>query len=363
MPSAPLVNGLQAASYHAFNADRTLCAVAGNGETVRIYESKDEDCSKWKPTEQILDEHGGFVSGIDWCASTNMIVTCGHDRNAYVWKLGEDGKWSPALVILRINRAATAVKWSPDGKKFAVSSGTKCVPICTFDEQHDWWACTMIKKHKSTVLSVDWSPNGKFVVTGACDFKARIFSAFVKGIDSDSNDDYAFWPKANDFGECLAEFDQAKAWVQSVSWAPGGTQVAFVGHGATVHFVELADGKNDVFTYNSKSLPYNHIRFLSDDTAVAVGFDLNPTTFTKKGSEWELGKKLDEEKAEEKKVATGGAAAARSMFQAADQRGQSENEESVINTKHTNTIADVKVHSATHITTSGIDGRVLHWKL
>jgi len=38
------------------------------------------------------------------------------DRNAYVWTQGDDGKWKPTLVLLRINRAATCVKWSPLGK-------------------------------------------------------------------------------------------------------------------------------------------------------------------------------------------------------------------------------------------------------
>lgn len=362
--SAPKINGFNAASYHAFNKDRTQCAVSENGETVTIFESKGDDPSKWTKTDQILDEHGGYVSGIDWSPVTNMIVTCGHDRNAYVWKLGENKKWAPSLVILRINRAATAVKWSPDGQKFAVASGTKCVPICTFDESHDWWACTMIKKHKSTVLSLDWSPNGKFVVTGACDFKCRIFSAFVAGIDKAENDDYSFWPKANDFGECLAEFDQAKAWVGSVSWSPNGNQIAFAGHGSTLHFVDIAGGKNEVFTYNSKSLPYNHICFVSDDTAVAVGYDLNPTTYNKKGSEWELGKKLDEEKSGAKKAATGGAAAARAMFQTADNKASSTADAgTVIKTQHTNTIVDVKVHSANLITTSSIDGRIIHWNV
>ncbi len=36
------------------------------------------------------------------------------DRNAYVWTQ-QGGKWKPTLVILRINRAATHVKWSPLG--------------------------------------------------------------------------------------------------------------------------------------------------------------------------------------------------------------------------------------------------------
>jgi len=359
--SAPKINGFNAASFHAFNKDKSQCAVSENGETVTIFKSKGDDPSKWTKTDQILDEHGGYVSGIDWSPITNMIVTCGHDRNAYVWKLGAGGKWSPSLVILRINRAATAVKWSPDGKKFAVASGTKCVPICTFDESHDWWVCTMIKKHKSTVLDVDWSPNGKFVVTGACDFKCRIFSAFVAGIDKEDNNDYSFWPKANEFGECLAEFDQAKAWVASVSWSPNGKQIAFAGHGSTLHFVNDV-GTNEVFSYNSKTLPYNHIVFVSDDKAVAVGYDLNPTTYLKKGSEWELGKKLDEEKSGAKKAFGSGAASARAMFQTADKKDSSTADAgTVIKTRHTNTIADVKVHGAKLITTCSIDGRIIHW--
>lgn len=364
MSKAPLIKDFTTASYHAFNGDRTLCAVSNNDNLVTIFETgNSDDPSKWTPTKHVLSEHGGYISGIDWCAKTNQIVTCGHDRDAYVWKF-VDNKWSPALVILRLNRAATAVKWSPDGQKFAVASGTKCVPICTFDESHDWWACTMIKKHKSTVVSVDWSPNGKFVVTGACDFKARIFSAFVKGIDDEDNSDYSFWGKANEFGECLAEFDQAKAWVNDVSWSPCGKQIAFTGHGSTLHFVDIADGKKDVFTFHSKELPYSHLDFVTADTAVAVGYNFNPTVFKKCGGEWKQDKKLDEEKSGPAKVATGGAAAARAMFQTADKKATTADAaQTTVKTLHTNAITDVKVGGANLVTTCSIDGRIIHWKL
>ena len=108
-------------------------------------------------------QHDSFVSAVDWSAVTNEIVTCSHDRNAYVWKL-DKGVWKPTLVILRINRAATAVKWSPDGKKFAVASGAKSVPICYYEAANDWWISKMIKDHKSTVLCLDWCPNSKVCV-------------------------------------------------------------------------------------------------------------------------------------------------------------------------------------------------------
>jgi len=170
-------------SYHAFSGDGKFAAVSKNDEAVYIFNTKGSpDASTWDET-QVVTEHGGRVSGIDWNAKTNQIVTCGHDRNAYVWKL-EGSTWKPTLVILRINRAATCVRWSPHGDKFAVGSGAKCVPVCHFEPGQNWWISTMIKKHKSSVLDLAWSPNQKFLVTGSSDFKCRIFSAFIEGIDN-----------------------------------------------------------------------------------------------------------------------------------------------------------------------------------
>lgn len=74
--------------------------------------------SGWKLLET-LEEHHMAVMGIDWAPKTNRIVTCSADKNAYVWTQKEDGKWDPAWVLLRINRAATCVKWSPLGIIYA----------------------------------------------------------------------------------------------------------------------------------------------------------------------------------------------------------------------------------------------------
>lgn len=64
----------------------------------------------------VPSQHDLTVSGIDWCASTNKLVTCSHDRNAFVWTYdSSEGKWKPSIVILRIERAAISAVWSPDG--------------------------------------------------------------------------------------------------------------------------------------------------------------------------------------------------------------------------------------------------------
>jgi len=358
-------------SYHAFSPDGKACALSKDDDAVYIYDTDgSDDTTKWKQ-KQVVTEHGGRVSGIDWCEKTNQIVTCGHDRNAYVWKQDEKTQeWKPTLVILRINRAATCVRWSPNGDKFAVGSGAKCVPVCHFEEGQNWWISKMIKKHKSSVLDLDWSPNQKYLVTGACDFKCRIFSAFIEGIDSADSDALQDVLGMKDFGECLVEFDQAKAWVQAVSWAPNGNRIAFAGHGSTLTFVHLAAGGHNTQTIYQKCLPYAHTFFTDDDTLVAIGFEHNPTTYKMGGSdtapEWKEDKLLDECK-EEKKAAGGSAASkARNMFQSADSRGQkgkSDVEEKPILTQHKNNILGYQIRGPGKFSTSGVDGRIIQWSL
>jgi actin related protein 2/3 complex subunit 1A/1B len=105
------------------------------------------------------------------------------------------------LVLLRINRAATFVRWSPNEDKFAVASGARyvtssfrddaissniyrAIAICSFDPENNWWVARQLKKPiRSTVLSVDWHPNNVLLAAGSADMKARVFSAYIKDVD------------------------------------------------------------------------------------------------------------------------------------------------------------------------------------
>lgn len=81
-----------------------------------------------------------------------MSLKCFQDRNAYVWTKQSDNKWKPTLVVLRINRAATCVRWSPLENKFAVGSGARMISVCYFEKENDWWISKQIKKPiRSTV--------------------------------------------------------------------------------------------------------------------------------------------------------------------------------------------------------------------
>lgn len=150
------------------------------------------------------------------------------DRDAYVWKQGPDKKWTPTQVLLRINRAATCVKWSPDGEllkfqlefhiqslirfsyftenKFAAGSGARIISVCYFEQANDWWVSKHIKKPiKSTVNSLDWHPNNVLLAAGCADFKVKIFSGFIKEIE-DNFPVTAWGNKGSTLGNLLVEF-------------------------------------------------------------------------------------------------------------------------------------------------------------
>jgi actin related protein 2/3 complex subunit 1A/1B len=111
----------------------TVLAICPNNNEIHIYETK-----SWTRLH-VLGEHDLLVQSIDWSAVTNKIVSCSHDRNAFVWTYEDaSATWKPALVILRIDRAALDVKWSWDGLRFAVTSGAKCVPVCSYEHANDW---------------------------------------------------------------------------------------------------------------------------------------------------------------------------------------------------------------------------------
>uniref|UniRef100_A0A1A9UDC9 Arp2/3 complex 41 kDa subunit n=1 Tax=Glossina austeni TaxID=7395 RepID=A0A1A9UDC9_GLOAU len=97
-----------------------------------------------------------------------------------------DDKWKPTLVLLRIDRKSTCVKWSPTEHKFVVGSGARlifCFVIYYFESENDWWVSNHIKKPiRSTVTSLDWHPNNILLVASSTDYKVRVFSAYIKGI-------------------------------------------------------------------------------------------------------------------------------------------------------------------------------------
>ncbi|KAF2568972.1 hypothetical protein F2Q68_00027747 [Brassica cretica] len=214
--------------------------------------------------------HDQIVSGIDWSSKSNKIVTVSHDRNSevatlrklYVWSL-EGGEWVPTLVILRLNRAALCVQWSAKENKFAVGSGAKTVCICYYEQENNWWVSKLIRKrHESSVTNVAWHPNNILLATTSTDGKCRVFSTFIKGVDT--KDSKAGSPAESKFGEQqIIQLDLSYSWAFGVKWSPSGNTLSLC-HSSMIYFVD------DVLFISEKMVigAGNPVVFAADDTGI-----------------------------------------------------------------------------------------------
>eukprot|EP00795_Rhopilema_esculentum_P008924 gene8924-16550_t len=341
---------------HAFNSDRSRVAISPNDQTVIIFKKIG---NKWEK-EAVLDEHQQTVTSVDWAPNSNRIVSCGVDRNAYVWT-EQDGQWKPTLVIVRLNRAATFVKWSPKEDKFAVASGARLISVCYFEKENDWWVSKHIKKPiRSTVLSLDWHPNNVLIAAGSSDFKARVFSAYIKEIESKPTE--TVWGKKMPFGSCMVEYSNGGGgWVHSVAFSPSGNKLAWVGHDSSISFV---DGeKKEVETLRGQFLPFLSCLWITENTVAAAGHDFLPMLFVVSGDgKLSFMAKLDAAIQKEAE-----AMSAMAKFRSMDKQALgSASAKSV--TTHANAIKQLCFYggpreNVEQISSCGMDGRVVVWHL
>jgi len=342
----------------SFNKDRTRLAFSANDHNVLIYK---KNGAKWVE-ECVLEEHHQNVTSIDWAPNSNRIVTCSADRNGFVW-VEEDGKWRPTLVILRINRAATYVRWSPKEDKFAVASGARLISICYFESENKWWVSKHIKKPiRSTVLSLDWHPNNYLLAASSSDFKARVFSAYIKDIEEKPS--ATEWGKKMPFGNLMAEYSNGTGgWLHDVVFSPSGSKIAWVGHDSSISVVQAGEG-NEVCTLNTNGLPMKTCIFLTENTLVAAGYDFVPMVFAHDPATNKVSflAKLDEpaQKGDEEETMS-----AMERFRNLDKKA-SGSKQAKSSTTHSNAIVQLSFYSGTReevakISSAGLDGRIVLW--
>ncbi|KAJ7132056.1 actin-related protein ARPC3 [Mycena epipterygia] len=357
---------------HAFSPDHTQVAVSLNSNDAQIFTRQG---TTWTSTET-LAEHDKLITSIDWAPNSNRIVTASQDRNAYVWQQTPDpetGKliWKPTLVLLRINRAATHVRWSPKEDKFAVASGARAIAICSFDPENNWWVSKLLKKPiRSTVLSVDWHPNNVLLAAGSADMKARVFSAYIKEVDDKPA--ATVWGSKLPFNTICGEYaSPAGGWVHAVGFSPSGDVLAFASHDSSISIV-YPNGPT-IYNIRISSLPFVTLTWTAEDTIVAAGHDCQPVVFAGSEGGWQGVGSLDDStssKAANPRAAVGRLnSAAFSTFRDADTRGQSSasgSTDTKLLTVHQNTITSVRPYESkggrvVKVSTSGVDGNLVIW--
>ncbi|XP_041362709.1 actin-related protein 2/3 complex subunit 1A-B-like isoform X2 [Gigantopelta aegis] len=375
--------GVTPVTCHSFNRERNGLAISQDSHEVKIFKSSG---NKWQ-NPVILSEHGQRVTGIDWAPTSNRIVTCGADRNAYVWNPISEGKWKPMLAILRINRAATCVKWSPKEDKFAIGSGARLISVSYYEEDNDWWVSKHIKKPiRSTVTCLDWHPNNVLIAAGSSDFKARVFSGYIKEVESKPGP--CSWGTKMPWGTLMAEFSNGGGgWVHSISFSPSGDRLAWVGHDSSVSVVDAANG-NKLAIIKDNFLPFMGVTWVTENSLVAGGYDCNPMVFTYsntgsltmvskldipqekesgqiRSDSIDLTENGDIDEIDEEPISI---QSAMNRFKNLDRKNTADDSSTDLKTQHQNTITQVLVHTGTKekctkLSTSGVDGNIIIWDL
>ncbi|CEJ54542.1 Putative ARP2/3 actin-organizing complex subunit Sop2 [Penicillium brasilianum] len=345
---------------HSFSSDRQTLAVARDNN-VELYQASG---SKFTLSDE-LKGHDKTVTSVDIAPNSGRIVTCSQDRNAYVWEKTATG-WKPTLVLLRINRAATFVRWSPSEQKFAVGSGARVIAVCYFEEENDWWISKHLKKPiRSTITTLAWHPNSVLLAAGSTDSHARVFSSFIKGIDQ--RPEPSAWGERLPFNTICGEYlNDTAGWIQGVSFSPSGNALAFSGHDSSVTVVYPSAPEQPpraMLNISTRLLPLNSLIWNGENEIIAAGHDCEPFRFRGDESGWQLAGSL------EKKGGAGAAGAreesALNMFRQMDLKGQTAVDTKLKST-HQNTVNTIRVFEEANgqvssFSTSGVDGRVVIW--
>ncbi|KEY74107.1 hypothetical protein S7711_05357 [Stachybotrys chartarum IBT 7711] len=345
---------------HSFSADHETLAVARDssielyGKVGKAFKLKDE-----------LKGHDKTVTSVDIAPSSGRIVTCSQDRNALVWEPSPTG-YKPTLVLLRISRAATFVRWSPGETKFAVGSGDRVIAVCYFEEENDWWVSKHLKKPiRSTITSVAWHPNSVLLAAGSTDAHARVFSSFIKGVDA--RPEPGVWGERLPFNTVCGEFlNNSAGWVHSVAFSPSGDSLAFAAHDSSITVVYPSGPEQPpraVVTISTQLLPFKSLLWKAEDEIIAAGYDCEAFRFKGGEAGWELSGTVEQkarpglgEQREE---------SALNMFRQMDLKGKVK-DDTQLKTVHQNTITTIRPYAAsgsgvTQFSSSGVDGRVVIW--
>ncbi|XP_042044013.1 actin-related protein 2/3 complex subunit 1A-like [Salvia splendens] len=347
---------------HAWSPDQSMIAFCPNNNEVHIYKMLE---GKWEKIH-VLHKHDQLVSGIDWSRRTDQIVTVSHDRNSYVWSQ-EASEWVPTLVILRLNRAALCVQWSPKENKFAVGSGAKTVCICYYEQENNWWVSKIIRKrHDSSVTSIAWHPNNILLATTSTDGKCRVFSTFIKGVDTKHTSSGS----DSKFGEQIMQLDLSRSWTFGIRWSPSGNTLAYAGHDSMIYFVDEIGPSPSAQSVAFRDLPLRDVLFLSERMVIGVGYDCNPMVFAadERGL-WSFLRFLDERKQTSNAKYGSQLSGTFGKLYGQSKSGSNEANESSRTRAHDNCITSVvplkKTRDATvtTFTTAGLDGKVVTWDL
>ena len=352
---------LEGISCVSFNKDFTKVALSKKDNLIYIYSVPNlMKTDTWK-LEDKLETHCQYVSGIDWNAHTNEILSCSHDKTSFVWTYSNK-KWTPANVVATTKLGYLCCKWNSRGDKFCEGTSAKHLFIGYYNPDNNWWMARNIKVHKSSVVCCEIDPTSLFVISGSTDLRVYVSSCYIDFIDDKHLNDQTK-PLAQNFGDVIHEF-RPNSWVNSVTWNPSGALGFAAAQNATISVINYKDKKTDVI--KCKHAPVTLIVPTGENSFLAVCYDRNVLEYEKKGDNWEVKRTITTDQGKKAAGPAKGKAVSSALakFQ---QMGVQKKENLAVTSKqalhlHQSLISSLNIKGKDVITTD-VSGFVKYWKL
>lgn len=166
--------------------------------------------------------HSKAVNSVAWSPDSSQLASASDDGTVRIWNAvtGECvyeqavGRRRPPRRTFSNQTFMTEVRsvaWSPDGSRLALANDLVVWLLDPLSNTNT----ERLDDHTSLVMSVDWSPNGRWLASADEDGTVRIWNTGT--------------------GQCVHERTVAPEGLNSVAWSPDGSRLASGGDHMRVH--------------------------------------------------------------------------------------------------------------------------------
>jgi WD40 repeat protein len=235
--SPPKNNSTQSIRSVAWGAG--FIAIGGTGNAVSIL-------SPVEPYENVLTVPGtGFVGCLHWRGDSNVLAIGSRLDFAMIIRIREASNESNNHSAARLEYDVlhkieykcwvNIVAFSHDGSYLAVGDSGGIVSVYDYDESEKDAETNMITwfKRKDSILSIEWSPDGKWLYAGGEDRSVTVI-------------DTTYWEIVHRIGQ--------DRWVQCIAASHGGSHVAIGGVSSEISILDVDNGWDSVMGIELRGL-------------------------------------------------------------------------------------------------------------